>query len=142
MHSQKKPTEDGFLEMAKEDGKFMLAEDEMIAGMLLEMATGHANTPKGGLRELANAIESGKARPEWAGKFGNGAYKDEPWGIVAMRKRVYSLRAWYQRKLAMAAVTPAAYVVRMMGHTFHASFAGSFARFVSSIIILPIPVWG
>ena len=39
-------------------------------------------------------------RVEWTGKFGNGAYKDEPWGIVAMRKRIYAMRSWYQRKLS------------------------------------------
>ena len=30
-----------------------------------------------------------------AGLFGKGAYKDEPWGLVAMRKRIYSCRKFY-----------------------------------------------
>ena len=35
------------------------------------------------------------------GKFGHGAYKDEPWGIVAMRKRVYAVRAFYASHLSV-----------------------------------------
>ena len=42
--AQKKPMEDGFLEMAKEDDKFLLVEDEMLASMLMEMATGRTTT--------------------------------------------------------------------------------------------------
>ena len=34
-----------------------------------------------------------------AGLFGKGAYKDEPWGLVAMRKRIYSCRKFYERWL-------------------------------------------
>ena len=36
---------------------------------------------------------------EPTGKFGNGAYKDEPWGLVAMRKRVYAVRSFYSKWL-------------------------------------------
>ena len=54
---QKTATEPGFLEIPRDkDGKLVLVDDEMLAGMLMEMATGHKNTPKGGLRELAAAI--------------------------------------------------------------------------------------
>ena len=62
MRTQKKATERGFLEMARDkNGKPKLVEDEMLAGMLMEMGTGHKNTPKGGLSELALAIENGDA---------------------------------------------------------------------------------
>ena len=33
------------------------------------------------------------------GKFGKGAYKDEPFGLVAIRKRVYAVRAFYDMNL-------------------------------------------
>ena len=68
---------------------------EMLVGLLLEMATGSSRTPKGGLAAVAKASAKGKAVPSSSGKFGEGAYKDEPWGIVAMRKRIYGARAFY-----------------------------------------------
>ena len=68
---------------------------EMLTGLLLEMATGSSRTPKGGLAAVAKASDKGKAAPSSSGKFGEGAYKDEPWGIVAMRKRIYGARAFY-----------------------------------------------
>ena len=67
----------------------------MLTGLLLEMATGSSRTPKGGLAAVAKASDKGKAAPSSSGKFGEGAYKDEPWGIVAMRKRIYGARAFY-----------------------------------------------
>ena len=70
---------------------------EVLAGMLLEMGTGAKSAPKGGLTRLIEAAEARKHRPEASGKFGEGAYKDEPWSIVALRKRVYSMRRFYVR---------------------------------------------
>ena len=37
--------------------------------------------------------------PERKGKFGNGAYCDEPWSMVAIRKRVTSFRKFYEYHL-------------------------------------------
>ena len=72
---------------------------EVLAGMLLEMGTGAKSAPKGGLTRLIEAAEARKHRPEASGKFGEGAYKDEPWSIVALRKRVYSMRRFYESTL-------------------------------------------
>ena len=70
---------------------------EALVGMLLAMGTGASNAPKGGLDELLEAALKGDLQlPERNGKFGNGAYKDEPWSIVAMRKRIYAVRAFYE----------------------------------------------
>ena len=32
---------------------------------------------------------------EGSGKFGEGAFKDEPWSLIAIRKRLTALRAFY-----------------------------------------------
>ena len=57
------------------------------------MGSGSKRTPKGGLKELVAAFERGELSPsETSSKFGEGAYKDEPWSIVALRKRIYALR--------------------------------------------------
>ena len=72
---------------------------EMLTGLLLEMATGSSRTPKGGLKVVSKASAAGKEAPATTGKFGEGAYEDEPWGIVAMRKRIYGCRAFYDRVL-------------------------------------------
>ena len=77
------------------DGEKRIISPEMLVGLLLEMATGSSRTPKGGLAGVAKASDNGKAAPSTSGKFGERAYKDEPWGIVAMRKRIYGVRAFY-----------------------------------------------
>jgi len=69
---------------------------EALVGMLLAMGSGHKSTPKGGLDGLLEAALRGELREEPSGKkFGEGAYKNEPWSIVALRKRVYAIRAFY-----------------------------------------------
>ena len=92
---QKKPGEKGYMRPIVVDGEERIFSPEMLTGLLLEMATGSSRTPKGGLAAVAKASDKGKAAPSTSGKFGEGAYKDEPWGIVAMRKRIYGVRAFY-----------------------------------------------
>ena len=67
-----------------------------LVGMLLAMGSGAKSTPKGGLTELLDAALRGDLQPEASGKFGEGAYKEEPWSIVAMRKRIYAIRSFYE----------------------------------------------
>jgi len=57
---------------------------EVLVGMLLAMGAGHKSTPKGGLNGLLEAALRGELTEEPSGKFGDGAYKDEPWSIVAL----------------------------------------------------------
>ena len=79
-------------------GELCVLKPEMIAGMLLEMATGDENMPKGGRHQdvfesdddAVNMYMCGK-RSGWKrkrGEYGEGAYKDEPWSLQAMEKRV------------------------------------------------------
>ena len=81
---------------------------EMIVGLLLEMATGDPNMPKGGhASDLARLAKSDAKnicgpRTQWKRKeaeFGSGAYSEEPWSLQAMEKRVYALRDFYKREL-------------------------------------------
>ena len=37
--------------------------------------------------------------PPRSGVYGRGCYKDEPWGVVAIRKRLTSVRKFYERHL-------------------------------------------
>ena len=76
--------------------------------MLLEMATGGPNMPKGGhasdLARLAksDALNICGPRSQWQRKeaeFGSGAYSEEPWSLQAMEKRVYALRDFYKEFL-------------------------------------------
>ena len=106
---QKQPGEEGFLTpslLADGSGRAKVLYPEMLIGMLLEMGSGSKKTPKGGLKDLLEArvprrLGDIRLRMVTAdskkvlGKFGAGAYKDEPWSIVAMRKRVYAVRAFY-----------------------------------------------
>lgn len=82
-----------------EKGRAKVIRPEILAGMVLEMGTGAKSAPKGGLQELIDAAEARKQRPEASGKFGEGPYKDEPWSIVALRKRVYAIRKFYEQTL-------------------------------------------
>ena len=81
---------------------------EMIVGMMLEMATGDENMPKGGhpddLQAMASRDDKNICGPrtEWKrekGETGYGAYKDEPWHIQAFEKRIYAIRDFYKREL-------------------------------------------
>jgi hypothetical protein len=92
--AQKQPGTDGFVVPVKDEQH----EPMTIDAMILEMGTGSPNTPKGGLKELVEATGKGEIL-EMPGKFGKGAYKDEPFGIVAIRKRVYAMRAFYEINL-------------------------------------------
>ena len=76
--------------------------------MLLEMATGDENMPKGGHQEdlklLAATDEKHPLGPrgKWKrkqGAFGYGPHGNEPWSLQAMQKRVYALRDFYKREL-------------------------------------------
>ena len=89
-------------------GEVRVVEPEMIIGMLLEMATGDENMPKGGhaddLTRLAGSERKHICGPKlkWKrkqGEHGFGAYCDEPWSLQAMEKRVYAIRDFYKREL-------------------------------------------
>ncbi len=89
-------------------GAMRVLKPEMVVGMLLEMATGDQNMPKGGhASDLARLAKSDSLnicgpRKEWKrkeGEFGSGAYSEEPWSLQAMEKRVYALRDFYKREL-------------------------------------------
>lgn len=80
----------------------------MIFGLLLEMATGDENMPKGGhpddLARLVATDEKNLAGPRrgWKrkqGDYGYGAHGNEPWSLQAMEKRIYALRDFYAREL-------------------------------------------
>ena len=77
----------------KRTGLPMVLKPEMIVGLLLEMATGDENMPKGGhpddLKRLASTDEKHLAGPRgvWKrkqGDYGYGAYGNEPWSLQAM----------------------------------------------------------
>jgi len=86
----------------------MVLKPEMIVGLLLEMATGDENMPKGGhpddLARLVATDEKNLAGPRrgWKrkqGDYGYGAHGNEPWSLQAMEKRIYALRDFYAREL-------------------------------------------
>ena len=64
---------------------FKVMHAEALVGMLLAMGSGAPSAPKGGLNGIMMAALRGELRPEPSGKFGERAYKDEPWSIVALR---------------------------------------------------------
>ena len=72
---------------------------EMLVGLMLEMVAGSEFTPKGGLSELLDAHVAAEPVPPRSGVYGRGCYKDEPWGVVAIRKRLTSVRKFYERHL-------------------------------------------
>ena len=89
-------------------GELMVLKPEMIVGLLLEMATGDENMPKGGhpedLARLAATDDKNLAGPRggWTrkkGDYGYGAHNDEPWSLQAMEKRIYAMRDFYAREL-------------------------------------------
>ena len=87
-----------------ESGAAKVMMPEMLVAMIIGMGSGSALTPKGGLQELIAAYDRGElstaaTKEMWSGKFGEGAYKDEPWSIVALRKRVYAMRKFYELEL-------------------------------------------
>ena len=93
--AQKKPGDDGFLRPAKKNGKLVIMMPEALVGVLLEMVSGSELTPKGGLEKMLTAHENNEERPKQSGQFGSGAYKDERWSLTALRKRVTSVRKFY-----------------------------------------------
>ena len=72
---------------------------EMLVGLMLEMVAGSEFPPKGGLSELLDAHVAAEPVPPRSGVYGRGCYKDEPWGVVAIRKRLTSVRKFYERHL-------------------------------------------
>jgi len=89
-------------------GELRVLRPEMIVGLLLEMATGDENMPKGGhpddLAMLAETDEKLLLGPRTdhkrrKGEFGFGAHADEPWSLQAMEKRLYAIRDFYKREL-------------------------------------------
>lgn len=102
MCSQKRPGERGFLMPRLVDGKKMVMLPEMLVGLMLEMVSGSERTPKGGISELLavhDAEERGMGEvvdvKEKTGTYGRGAYADEPWSTVAIRKRLTTVRKFY-----------------------------------------------
>ena len=92
--AQKQPGTDGFIvPVQDEQDEPITIDPEILIAMILEMGTGSPKTPKGGLKGLVEATGKGEVL-EMPGKFGKGAYKDEPFGLVAIRKRVYAMRAF------------------------------------------------
>ena len=108
--SQKTPGTAGFVKpVMLESGAAKVMMPEMLVAMILGMGSGSALTPKGGLQELIAAYDRGElstaaTKEMWSGKFGEGAYKDEPWSIVALRKRVYAMRKFYELELTGTSV--------------------------------------
>ena len=89
-------------------GAMRVLKPEMIVGMLLEMATGDENMPKGGhkvdLESLTTTDDKNICGPrlDWKRKEGDngyGAYGDNPWSLQSFEKRVYALRDFYKREL-------------------------------------------
>ena len=89
-------------------GELRVIRPEMIVGMMLEMATGDPNMPKGGhaddLAMLASTDAKQMLGPRTSykrkrGEFGFGPYSDEPWSLQAMEKRLYAMRDFYKREL-------------------------------------------
>ena len=98
--SQATPGEDGFIVPSKDaSGAPVTMLPEMVVGLLLEMVSGSELVPKGGLKELIAAHEEARPMPARRGEYGNGCYKDEPWGLTAIRKRLTSVRKFYERHL-------------------------------------------
>lgn len=99
------PGERGFLSPVVVDGKPLVMLPEMLVGLLLEMVCGSELTPKGGLGSLLEAHESRERGDavveeyEKTGLYGRGAYKNEPWSCVAVRKRVTTVRKFYEGHL-------------------------------------------
>ena len=98
------------VQIAKDDatGEPKVLKPEMVVGMLLEMATGDENVPKGGHPDDLARMASSEAknvcgpRRKWKrkkGEHGYGAYSNEPWGLQSMEKRVYAIRDFYKREL-------------------------------------------
>jgi len=91
---------DGFILPARSvDGSTVVMLPEMLVGLMLEMVSGSEFTPKGGLSKLLEAHEAAEPMPPRSGVYGRGCYKDEPWGVVAIRKRLTSVRKFYERHL-------------------------------------------
>ena len=97
--AQFRPGEDGFIVPATIDGQEQVMLPEMLVGLMLEMVAGSELTPKGGLTKLLDAHKAAEPMPTRDGVYGRGCYKDEPWGLVAIRKRLTSTRKFYERHL-------------------------------------------
>ena len=97
--AQKLPGDDGFLSPAKKNGKFVVMMPEALVGVLLEMVSASDFTPKGGLLKLLAAHEKHEELPVQTGKYGSGSYKDERWSLTSLRKRVTSVRKFYDMHL-------------------------------------------
>ena len=83
-------------------GEIKVVKPQMLIGYLLEMASGSAQTPKGGhagdllARAGQEAVSACGPRSKMnlkKGTYGSGAYADEPWSLQAYQKRVYAVRA-------------------------------------------------
>ena len=71
-----------------------------MLGHLLSMAAGGEDTLKGTFKYMHKAGGPCGEPTSWTrekGKFGFGAYKDEPYSLQAFQKRVYALRDFYDR---------------------------------------------
>jgi hypothetical protein len=71
-----------------------------------------------------------------AGLFGKGPYKDEPWGLVAMRKRIYSCRKFYERWL----VAPTDGALRDLNPGWHSMVTGTLDSLALLIGLKPVHV--
>lgn len=98
------------VEIAKDatTGEVKVLKPEMLVGLLLEMATGDDNAPKGGHADVVKRMAGTEAknvcgpRSKWKrrkGEHGYDAYSSEPWSLQSMEKRVYAIRDFYKREL-------------------------------------------
>ena len=91
------------------------------------------------MKELLKAHEDLAAEAKQpTGKFGSGAYKDEPWGLVAMRKRIYACRAFYSKWLDEA-LPPEQHKEK---NPRNAGWAGLVRETLDSLALLIVKVWG
>jgi len=86
-------------------GAIRMIRPEMIVALLLDMASGSEDAPKGGHaediaanadHEMVGACGPRALQKRRAGKFGTGPYADECWSLQAYQKRVYAVRDFYK----------------------------------------------
>jgi hypothetical protein len=86
-------------------GAIKVIRPEMIVALLLDMASGSEDAPKGGHaedisanvdHELVNACGPRALQKRKAGQFGTGKYADECWSLGSYQKRVYAVRDFYK----------------------------------------------
>lgn len=97
-------------------GKIRVVKPQMVLALILDMAAGSEETPKGGHPDdrpwpFATGVDAKGHQPcvpgsgliamprqeqkRKQGEFGYGAYCDEPWSLQAIEKRVYAVRDFY-----------------------------------------------